>query len=165
MCNNLSLEQANAVQLKMLLDRSENTMDNLFIPPDEEIAPRFLLEYAIEKLNGDRNNTFWRSPRLIVVDRAIVGMVGFKGLPKDRSVEIGYGIIPSQQGRGFATKAVELLLKEAFSTNKIQTVIAHTTPANKASCRVLEKNSFIKTGSQIDLDDGELWIWQRAMSY
>jgi RimJ/RimL family protein N-acetyltransferase len=160
------LKQATVRQLTMLLDRSENTIDNLFVPDGEEIAPRFLLEYAIDKLRCDRENAFWLSPRLIIVDTAIVGMIGFKNLPEDDgSIEIGYGIVPSQQGRGFATKAVELLLKEAFLTTKIQTVIAHTTPSNRASHRVLEKNEFIRTGNKIDPDDGKVWIWQKSINF
>lgn len=151
------LKQATACQLKILLDRSANTIDSFFVPVDEEIAPRFLLKYAIEKLNCDRDNTFWLSPRLIIVDTAIGGMGGFKGLPKENgSIEIGYGIISSQQGRGYATKAVALLLKEAFSTTQIQTVTAHTAPSNKASHRVLEKNKFMKTGTKIDPGDAEV---------
>ncbi|MDV2991059.1 MAG: hypothetical protein N4J56_000713 [Chroococcidiopsis sp. SAG 2025] len=165
MCNSLSLKQATAFQLKILLNRSENTIDNLTIPDDEEVAPQFLLEDAIEKLNHDCDNAFWLLPRLIIVGNAIVGTVSFKSLPEDEgSVEIGYGIISSQQRRGFVTKAVELFLKEALSTNKIQTVIAHTDLSNKASCRVLEKNGFIKVGSYIDPDDGEVWMWQKKIS-
>ncbi|MGB3638633.1 MAG: GNAT family N-acetyltransferase [Rivularia sp. (in: cyanobacteria)] len=52
----------------------------------------------------------------MLVNKLIVGMCGFKNLPENNgSVEIGYGIIPSQQKRGFATHAVELLTKEAFT--------------------------------------------------
>lgn len=159
------LKQAITSQLKILLDRSEHTIDDLFIPDNEEIAPRFLMENAIEKLNCDRDNTFWYSPRLIVINPEIVGMTGFEGIPEDNgSIEIGYGIIPSRQGQGIATKAVKILLKEAFSTAKIQTVVAHTAPLNKASHRVLEKNEFIRTENRFDPDDGEVWIWQKSIN-
>ena len=47
-------------------------------------------------------------------DRA-VGLVGFKGLPEDGDVEIGYGIAPSARGRGFATEAAERLVDWALS--------------------------------------------------
>ncbi|MDY6898198.1 MAG: GNAT family N-acetyltransferase, partial [Cyanobacteriota bacterium] len=115
-----------------------------------------------DKLTKEPDNYFWWSPRLIVVDKLIVGMCGFKNRPKeDNSVEIGYGIIPSQQRKGFATRAVELLVIEAFSQIGINSVIAHTDLSNYPSQKVLQKNGFIKQGSTINTNDGELLVWQR----
>ena len=68
-------------------------------------------------------------------------MIGFKSPPdSNESVEIGYGIVPYQQGQGFATQAVDLLVKEGFSKTKIQTIVAYTVPMDSASGRILEKN-------------------------
>lgn len=158
------LYQATSSQLSALLEPSKYLeIDGLLLPIDEEIAPRFLLELAIAKLNQDPKNYFWLSPRLVVVDQVIVGMIGFKNLPDSNgSVEIGYGIIASQQRRGFATQAVNLLVKEGFSSNEIQMIMAYTIPSNSASWRVLEKNQFVKDGSKIDSEDGEVLIWRKT---
>ena len=158
------LVQARIDYLEALLENKEHTkIDNFILIRNEEIAPRFLLEFAIDKLIQDTTNAFWWSPRLVVVDRTIVGMIGFKNTPKsDYSVEIGYGIVSSQQKRGFATEAVKLLLAEAFSVSRIQTVVASTHPSNKSSQRVLEKNGFIRGKSKIDLKDGEMWVWKKT---
>lgn len=157
------IQQCKVEHLIALLEAGNHTQINEFIvPQNEEIAPKFLLELAIDKLKQDTVNAFWWSPRLIVVRNEIVGTIGFKNPPKlDYSVEIGYGVIPSKQRQGFATEAVKLLLEEAFSMNEIQTVIAHTTPTNKSSQRVLEKNGFNKKKNKIDLEDVEVWEWQR----
>jgi ribosomal-protein-alanine N-acetyltransferase len=97
-----------------------------------------------------------------MIDRRVVGMGGFKGLPTiNGEVEIGYGVVASEQGRGFATEAVKLLLEEAFSTAEIQVVMAHTDPSNRASQRVLEKNGFSRVERKINPEDGEVWVWQR----
>ena len=89
-------------------------------------------------------------------------MIGFKSPPdSDGSVEIGYGM-PSQQGQGFATQAVDLLVEEGFSKAKIQMIVACTVPMDLASGRVLEKNQFMRDGSKIDPEDGEVWVWRRA---
>ena len=134
----------------------------LYLSPDEAIAPRFLIEQAIGQLRQDPDSAFWLALRLVVVERLIVGIGGFKGLPQpDGAIEIGYGIIPSQQSKGFATQAVNSLVQEAFSTAEVQTVLAHTVPKNRASQRVLKKNGFARAGSVFDPEDGELWIWQR----
>jgi RimJ/RimL family protein N-acetyltransferase len=150
----LTLQKSTIHQLTVLLNKNE-------YEKNEQIAPSFLLEFSIDKLTQDSNNAFWWTPRLIVVHKLIVGMCGFKNIPVDNSVEIGYGIIPSQQKQGFATHAVELLLKEAFSKIEIKSVVAHTVLSNKASQRVLEKNSFIKEGSKIDSDGDEVFIWRK----
>jgi len=156
----LILEKSNIQQLTALLNHQQ--INEFRIPQNEEIAPSFLLEFAISKLTEEPEHYFWWTPRLIVVDKLIVGMCGFKNRPDvNGSIETGYGIIPSQQKQGFATRAVELLLKEAFSTVEIQTVFAHTALSNYPSQRVLEKNGFIKEGSKIDSDDGEVLIWRQ----
>lgn len=156
----LILEKSNIQQLTALLNHQQ--IDNFTIAQNEEIAPSFLLEFAIDKLTTEALNYFWWSPRLIVVDKLIVGMCGFKNLPtEDNSVEIGYGVIHSQQRNGFATSAVELLVKEAFSQIEINSVIAHTDMSNYPSQKVLQKNGFIKQGSTINTNDGELLVWQR----
>lgn len=160
MINMLTLKKSNIQQLTALLKHQQ--IDEFIIPQNEEIAPIFLLEFAINQIFEEPLNYFWWTPRLIVVDKLIVGMCGFKNLPtEDNSVEIGYGIIPSQQRKGFATRAVELLLKEAFSQIEIKSVIAHTALSNYPSQKVLQKNGFIQQGSKIDSDDGEILIWKK----
>ena len=159
----LTLQKAKIQQLIDLLNHHQ--IDEFIIPPNEEIAPIFLLEFAIDKLTQEPENYFWWTPRFIIVDKLIVGMCGFKNLPiKDDDLEIGYGIIPSQQRKGFATCAVGLLLKEAFSQVEIKSVIAHTAFSNYPSQKVLQKNRFIKQGSKIDINDGELLIWHKYRS-
>jgi len=37
--------------------------------------------------------------------------------------------------------------------------VACTIPSNSASWRVLEKNGFVREGSKVDPDDGEVWNW------
>jgi RimJ/RimL family protein N-acetyltransferase len=167
----LIIHQATSHQLSALLQQSENSeIDGLHLPVGEEIVPRFWLEFVSDRLNQDPDNHFWWSPWFVVVDslaetphkRLIVGMGGFKSPPdSDGVVEIGYGIVASQQRRGFATQAVDLLVQQGFSKNEIQTIEACTTPTNSASWRVLEKNQFIRNGSKTDPEDGEVWIWQR----
>jgi hypothetical protein len=85
------LYQATSSQLSALLEPSKySEIDGLLLPIDEEIAPRFLLELAINQLNQDPENFFWLSPRLVVVNRLIVGMIGFKNIPDSNGfVEIG----------------------------------------------------------------------------
>jgi ribosomal-protein-alanine N-acetyltransferase len=72
----------------------------------------------------------------------VVGGVGFHGPPKDGEVEIGYGIVPTRQGRGYATEAVSMLVSLALRMPEIVGVVASTDVDNVASQRVLEKTGF-----------------------
>jgi GNAT superfamily N-acetyltransferase len=82
-----------------------------------------------------------------MVDRvtgAVVGTCGFKGPPgADGIVEIAYGVMPDQQGKGYATEAAEALVVYAFSGTRVRQVRAHTFAAVNASTRVLS-NGFVR---------------------
>jgi RimJ/RimL family protein N-acetyltransferase len=158
------LHQATSSLLSAFLEQSEcSKLDEFLLPEHEEIAPKFLLEFVNERLNQDPKNSFWWSPRLIVVDRLVVGMCSFKSPPdSEGTVEIGYGVVASQHRRGFATQAVNWLVKEGFSRGEIQTIVAHTIPTNLASERVLEKNQFTRVGIKVDPEDGKVWVWRRT---
>jgi [ribosomal protein S5]-alanine N-acetyltransferase len=77
----------------------------------------------------------------------LIGSAGFMGPPDDDGVvETGYSILPAFEGRGFATEIVSGLLRHAFDDGRVRDVIAHTTPVNAGSIRVLEKNGFACEG-------------------
>lgn len=80
-----------------------------------------------------------------VVERAsglVVGGIGFFGPPLGGEAEIGYGIVPSRQGRGYATEALLAMIAMAWADARVRTVVAGTDPGNVASQRVLEKAGF-----------------------
>jgi RimJ/RimL family protein N-acetyltransferase len=57
-------------------------------------------------------------------------------------VELGYGIVPSRQGRGYATEAVAAMVAVAWADPVVEAVVATTGTGNAASRRVLEKAGF-----------------------
>lgn len=73
---------------------------------------------------------------------ALVAGAGFFGPPSEGVVEIGYSVVPGARGAGYATEIVAALCTFAFSHDAVQTVIAHTTPDNVPSQRVLLKCGF-----------------------
>jgi RimJ/RimL family protein N-acetyltransferase len=76
-----------------------------------------------------------------------VGVGGFKGMPADGRVEIGYSVLPQFQRRGFAAEAVAGFLAHAFADTRVEEVIAETLPELIASIGVLEKNGFELIGA------------------
>ncbi len=94
-------------------------------------------------------------------ERVAVGHVGFKGLPADGVVEIGYGINPSYQNRGYATEMVTALTQWALAQTAVDRVTAECRRDNVGSIRVLEKAGFERTGRRVDEEDGPVIVWQR----
>src|ERR1700729_2772127 len=79
----------------------------------------------------------------------VVGGIGFFGPPLDAEVEIGYGIVPSRQGRGYATEALLAMIAMAWADARVRTVVAGTDPGNVASQRVLGKAGFRRIAGRI----------------
>jgi RimJ/RimL family protein N-acetyltransferase len=78
----------------------------------------------------------------IVVDGVVVGDIGFHGPPGlEKTVEIGYSVVPAWRGRGVATRACELILQQAWRDGA-EIVIAETDHDNVASQAVLLGNGF-----------------------
>ncbi|GAA2276487.1 hypothetical protein GCM10010149_19560 [Nonomuraea roseoviolacea subsp. roseoviolacea] len=72
----------------------------------------------------------------------VVGSIGLFWPPSDGALEIGYGIVESRQGRGYATEAVRALTEFAYAAPGVRSVHATVEPSNPPSIRVLEKAGF-----------------------
>ena len=101
-------------------------------------------------------HTNWQLRRR--ADGVVVGGACFKGPPNAvGQVEIGYGVEPAEQGRGYATEAVKRLVRWAFQQPGVQTVVAETAVENVASQRVLEKAGLSRGSSM-----GQMLWWMVA---
>ena len=90
---------------------------------------------------ADVSQHHWLTYWLIVIqDENIgVGMLGFKGFPDGTgSTEIGYGIDPAYQGKGYMSEAVQALIDWAFQ-HRFCAQITASEVENPASRRLLEK--------------------------
>jgi [ribosomal protein S5]-alanine N-acetyltransferase len=96
----------------------------------------------IKKMTGmDAAHHPWQTYWLIIVSERNfgAGLAGFKGFPNESgSAEIGYGIDPNFQNKGYMTEAVKALVDWAFQNPFCNTVTA-TAVENPASRRLLEK--------------------------
>ena len=91
----------------------------------------------------------------------VIGACGFKGPPgPDGAVEIAYGIVPEQQGNGYATEAARALIGYANDSGNVRMIRAHTLPEKNASTRVLTKCGFHQVGEFRDPEDGIVWRWE-----
>ena len=105
-----------------------------------------------EMLDGcrrDPENRVWYAPwRMALKDGPdYIGDLGFKGPVKNHAVEIGYGVLPEHENRGYTTEALQAMTQWAFGQKDVVFVEAETAPDNKASQRVLEKCGFVPDGT------------------
>ena len=98
-------------------------------------------------------------------DRVLIGQCClFKWNPVFRSASVGYCLDDVAWGRGFATEAVDGMLRWAFGTLDLNRVQAEADTRNAASGRVLEKLGFVLEGTMREdcIVDGEVsdsWIY------
>jgi len=103
---------------------------------------RGAIHTKIEKMAAtDESHHPWQTYWLVVVDKDKfgAGLAGFKGYPdRHGSTEIGYGIDPAYQNKGYTSEAVRALVDWALGHPYCHRVTA-TTVENPASRRLLEK--------------------------
>ncbi|BEL09741.1 hypothetical protein Q0Z83_079320 [Actinoplanes sichuanensis] len=85
---------------------------------------------------------------LVILDSATGERAGEIGLyyqePPTGQAMIGYSTLPAYRGRGFASRAAQLIALWAFAETGIARLIAGTLPTNTGSQRVLEKAGFTR---------------------
>lgn len=124
-----------------------------------EMGPHINLH--LHELKGDPGLFGWGA--WIAFDEAgePIGDMGFKGKPdKAGKVEIGYGVRPEEEGKGYATEGVRGLIERAFSLPEVREVNAECYEDNSASIRVLEKLGFERTAQA-----GTLVFWRLRDGY
>jgi RimJ/RimL family protein N-acetyltransferase len=115
-------------------------------PPD--LLDRDALEWTLRWLNDPSNDRRWGFYWVVLREpRTLIGVVGYKGMPHDGTVEVGYGIVAEHQRLGYATEATRALVDQAFASPEVTRVIAETLPGLVASIGVLEKLGFAFSGA------------------
>ena len=137
------------------------TTDRLYMIPQslEELALRLekKMDGDMKKAYGDMIETMKRLPgqeewgsewKISLASGLTIGGIGFKGAPDgEGTVEIGYGIDAAYQGNGYATEAVNGMVKWAFAQENVRCVTAQTEQDNNRSKKVLRNNGFVRDGN------------------
>jgi ribosomal-protein-alanine N-acetyltransferase len=76
----------------------------------------------------------------------VVGTIGFFGPPDpDGELMVGYGLVPSARGKGYATEALRVVAGYGLAQPGVTRIVADPDLDNVASHRVLEKAGFAPT--------------------
>ncbi|MHB8380453.1 MAG: GNAT family N-acetyltransferase [Acidimicrobiales bacterium] len=151
----LQLHAIDVVEAERIVARragpADTWADDFPFEGDVGAAERFLRETT--EFGEQRPFGYYRITRLS--DGRAVGGIGFKSVPDGDVCEIGYGLVPSARGHGFAAEAVIALLTVA-AEHGLSRVVADTTRDNLASQRTLVTAGFRLMSSDVELHNYEV---------
>jgi [ribosomal protein S5]-alanine N-acetyltransferase len=87
-------------------------------------------------------------------DTTIIGEIGSSLDPTTNSTQVGYSVVESCWGQGYATEALRALLAALLTRIDVHRVIAETMVDHKASRRVMEKAGMRLCGHRIATENG-----------
>jgi RimJ/RimL family protein N-acetyltransferase len=134
-----------------------------FTVVDGNVAPPPVME-MLRGLAATIRPDFSPCAWAIMEEGLVLGLLSLVKPPKDDgAIEIGYGVADAARGTGVCSRAVADLIRWARDDGRASVLRAETGAANPASQRVLERNGFTVVGQRIDAEDGELFVWERAV--
>ena len=110
--------------------------------------PEFMGEYESQDTIADLEKSYSRpSSQWFFIEKKDGSKIGWaaKYLEGERTT-IGYGAVPSEREKGYATEATKIMLDYLFLSKNIVCIQADTSTMNQASQKVLQKVGFKKDG-------------------
>lgn len=164
----LALEHIAADRLILLFEDPENASvyeDCNYSNPHRELIdfPGPLRWRAPQvKENIELNKWFLRW--IVVRDvQEIVGSISFHGAPNDAGmVEIGLGVHPKFQGRGYAREALIGMWSWVVEQPGVEVLRYTVSATNVASMKLIAKFGFTRIGVQIDEQDGPEEVFEMS---
>lgn len=127
-----------------LLDGSSKEIEKLGIKTDEKWPTRdtmHILPIINESLEKDKVPSGFEFWMIVKNDNMqVVGDIGFHGKPnKKGEVEVGFGLVEQERGKGFGFEAVKAIMNWLNSQDSAKVIKAKCLISNKPSARILEK--------------------------
>ena len=129
--------------------------------PDEfpSEGERRFLGMRLRQMREDERFRTW-CPSAVVLGGTLIGHAGYHGPPginaiqNPDAVEFGYSIYPAWRGHGYATQAAVMLMDLAEERAGIRHFVLAVAPDNDPSLAIVRKLGFVRTGEQMDEEDG-----------
>lgn len=132
-----------------------NNTTRTISPELKEAFEQTILPNVADTSKNYLYSTLWTA--VLKTENRMVGDLCIVGEPNaDGAIEIGYGTYDEFQGKGYMTEMVKGMIEWAKTQSIVKSIVASTDKTNTASFRVLEKNSFIKTGQTETLFNWQL---------
>lgn len=127
---------------------SDAEMRGLIAHTDDEGLKLAYTEMLTMAVENPQHRQWYAAWFIETPDGNRLGELCFKGLSANGTAEIGYGILPDFQNRGYATEAVKAVTNWALSQPGVNCITAETDADNLASQKVLLNCGFLATGEQ-----------------
>lgn len=148
--------------------RDPDDFDDLFAMQSDPAVCRYLLyeartgEQVAEALTRDASATRlekpgdYLQPAIRAHDGVFLGTMYLElhSTDPDRTAEIGWILLPSSQGHGYAAEAARLLLDLCFGTLGLHRVYAELDPRNEASVALCERLGMRHEGHLVE----HMWL-------
>lgn len=77
-----------------------------------------------------------------------IGQIRFE-LTGPETAEVSIGLAPTNRGKGYGARAIDLGVREIMNSAKVEYVVAFIKPENQESRRVFEKAGFVRAGEEL----------------
>ncbi len=112
------------------------------------------LEYLTTRTLSDyRERGYGRWAVVVKETGNVIGFSGLKYLDDRSEVDVGYRLLPSEWGKGYATESAQAAVDYGFNPLGLKRMIGMVMPENIASARVLEKIGM--TFVEMTVDQGD----------
>lgn len=95
-------------------------------------------------------NNFGRWAIHIKADNELIGWCGLKHLPASGEIDLGYRLLHTAWGKGFATEAAGNVLNHAFNKLHLEEITGKTHAENIGSIKVLQKIGMLFIKDEIE---------------
>jgi ribosomal-protein-alanine N-acetyltransferase len=135
--------------------------DTIGLSRSDAYYNRTSFQEILENLVAEQEKDIHYMYLVMNVQGEVIGRVNLTDVIKEplSKAELGYRIGEKHQGKGYATAAVKLIVKEASLVHKLHRIEAGTSPQNIGSQIVLIKNGFLFVGKYSQyIMQGEDWV-------
>ncbi len=123
--------------------RSNKRVRKYLDRPKESLAEvRYFME-RLDKAWADNQSIIWAiTPKK---GHRLIGAICYFNISTEHHrAEIGYMLLPTYQGKGIMSEALNAVVKYGFETMKLHSMEANVNPANEASIKLLERRGFVR---------------------
>lgn len=104
----------------------------------------FKLERTLKRADKDLPMRYWE---LLTKDDTVVGNAGFHTwYPEHDRAEIGYGLFPAHQKKGYMREALEAVISIGFGEMQLNRIEAFVSPTNEPSKAIMSHFGFAREG-------------------
>lgn len=145
---------------KSLIDGNNKEIEKLGIKTDAKWPTEDtmdILPVIIKSLEKDKISSGFETWMIVKKDNmTVIGDIGFFGKPNEKGeVEVGYGLVELERGKGFGFESLKAIIEWASSQVSVNVIKADCLLDNKSSARILEK-----VGMKEINRDHELIYWE-----